>query len=107
MHTHLSGSSEFSIQDINLVSGPIKGVTFDGNTVQISERLCADLLGGEVKCVLVTYSVVGSLGEKMPKTAIFHLSATQDGPVIFSHMFPDSVLRNGTICFDLLSEYAA
>lgn len=103
-HSLASASSDLSINDISMASGPSKGVTFDGSIVRISEDLCTGLASGEVQSILVTYSLLGRFGYEIPKTAIFNLSRTKDGPVISSHIVREPVLSNGTACFDLLSD---
>lgn len=100
-------SSGYSIHDIRLASGPTEGVSFDGNFVRISKDICAGLPSGDVKSILVTYSVVGRYGYEIPKAAIFNLSKTKNGPVISSHIVREPILGSGTVCFDLLSDYAA
>ena len=102
-----SAGSGLSINDISMASGPVKGVSFDGNVVRISEDLCAGLASGEVISILVTYLLSGRFGSEIPKTAIFNLSRTNDGPVISSHIVREPVLSQGTACFDLLSDYAS
>ena len=100
-------SSDFYIDDISLASGSAIGVSFDGHIVRIAESRCADLATGDVQCILVKYSVVGPFGYKIPKTEIFNLSKTKDGPVITSNTLREPSLNNGTVCFNLLSDYAA
>lgn len=105
-HAQALDSSDFYIDDISVTSGSAEGIWFDGNIVRISEALCFGLARGDVKSILVTYSVVGRYGYEIPKTAVFNLSKTKDGPVISSHILPEPFLSNGTVCFNLLSEYA-
>lgn len=99
--------SDYNIRDICLAAGPAEGVSFAGNVVRISEDLCLDLASGDVRCILVTYSVVGIHGCKFPKTAIFNLSKKKSGPIISSHIVREPFSSDGTVCFDLLSEYSA
>ena len=107
LRTHIEVSSDVSIQDICVVSGPESGVSFDGNSVRISEALCANLAKGERKSVLVTYSVVGHYGGEIPKTAVFTLSSKNGSPVISSNSLGEPLLRHGKACFDLLAGQAA
>ena len=105
--THLSlarSSSDLFINDICMASGPAKGVSFNGNIVRISEDLCTGLACGEVKSIVVTYSLLGRFGYEIPKTAIFNLSRTKEGPVVSSHIVRKPALSNGMVCFDLLSD---
>lgn len=107
LHAGTEVRSDFSIHDICLASDFEDGVSFDGNIVRISESLCASLADGDVKSVLVTYLVMGPYGYAIPKTAIFNLSMTKDGPVISSHIPREPLLSNGAVSFNLLSDYAA
>ena len=102
-------SSDFSIHNIRLASGPVKGISFDDNIVRISKALCTNLARGDVKSILLTYSLVGRYGSEIPKTAVFNLSKTKDGPVISSHILREALSNealsnNGAVCFDLLSD---
>lgn len=105
LHSRANYSSKFSIDDIRMASGPPEGVTFDGDMVQISESLCADLPNGQFETIVVTYSIAGEWGLEIPKTAIFNLSASTDGPVITSHLEGEPFLKNGAYCFDLSSDH--
>jgi len=107
LHSSANFSSKYSIDDIKLASGPSQGVSFDGGIVQISESLCADVAKGEYETIVVTYSVAGIGGLEIPRTAIFNLSNSDEGPEINSHLVVKPFLKNGAFCFDLHSDYFA
>ena len=101
LHSGAEISSEYSIDHMKLASGPPQGVSFEGSVVRISETVCADIGEGDMESILVTYSMVGLYGSEIPKTAVFNLSTTRDGPRISSHSDHNAILENGTYCFDL------
>ena len=105
LHSRADSSSDFFIEDIRVASGPEIGVSVDGSIVEISESLCEDLADGGVETILLTYSVVGFLGWELPKTAVFKLSTTKDGPLISSNLRGTSFMKSGAFCFDLSSDY--
>jgi hypothetical protein len=105
LHSRADSSSDFFIDDIRVASGPDIGVSIDGSLVEISESLCADLMDGGEETIILTYSVVGSLGWELPKTAIFKLSTTTDGPLISSNLRGTTFIKSGAFCFDLSSDY--
>lgn len=100
-------SSKYSIGDIKLASGPARGVSFDDGIVQINESLCANVAKGEFETVVVTYTVAGFWGLEIPRTAIFNLSNSDQGPEVTSHLVIKPFLKNGVFCFDLHSDYFA
>ena len=107
LHSSTNFSSKYSIDDIKLASGPSDGVSFDGGVVQINESLCTDVAKGEFETLVVTYSVTGFWGLEIPRTAIFNLSNSDEGPEVTSHLAVEPFLKNGAFCFDLHSDYFA
>lgn len=101
LHEQADFCSEFYIDDIRLASGPPEGVSFEGTVVKISQSLYSDSSFGEPETILITYSVAGLFGMEMPKTAIFNLSKTEDGPAISSSLAHAPFIKNGMVCFDL------
>lgn len=107
IHSQAVLSPDYSIGDFCVATGETEGISLDGHVLRICQSLCADLRCDEVKNILVTYKLIGLYGSEIPKTALFLLSNTQDGPVISCPLGDGSYVRNGVARFDLMPRQAA
>lgn len=107
IHSQAACSSIYSIGELRVATGETDGISLDGQFLHISETLCSDLRCNEVKNILVTYKLIGRYGSEIPKTALFLLSNTHNGPVISSPMNDQSFMQNGGVHFDLVPRETA
>lgn len=102
IHSQAGLSPHYSIGDFSVATGETDGIFLDGHFLQICQSLCSDLGCDEVRNILVTYKIIGKYGSEIPKTALFMLSCTQDGPMISSPSEDQWFIHDGMARFDLV-----
>lgn len=96
--------SGYSIGKLYVKSGENHGISARGQFIEIDKNLCRDLEKGEDKSLLISYSIIGPYGCEFPRTEIFTLSHSQQGPVILNPFRKKVHIRGDRFCFDVLSD---
>lgn len=81
MHYNLTdnGNPEHTISEFNIISGDASGLRQQAETVEIDIQKYSYLKLGQKTQIVMTYKLTSPCGARLPKTAVFLITAALDG----------------------------
>lgn len=81
-HNHQTEMSDYTISKFSIVSGDASGLHLRKNAVEIEVGKYDYLKLDQKEQIVTTYSLTSKFGTEIPKTAVFLITGTLDGPSV-------------------------